>query len=261
MKAPHSPPNRLKMHHARLVLLLGMVFALGGVLPEGRALRFPWVPVTACQAAEPSKAPLLFDPKAEQVPIFDAERLLLTSAYSSRHYGKSGFRLTDPQMVVVHYTAIANLQDTLKFFKPSELNRAFRRDIASGGEVNVSAHYLVDSDGRLYQLAPEDVICRHTIGFNYTAIGIENIAADATQLSDLQAQATAGLISRMVGRHPSIRYLIGHYEYRDSVLPHYRLLVEHDASYRFTDKTDPGPTFMARVRQLLRELYGITLSD
>jgi N-acetylmuramoyl-L-alanine amidase len=203
----------------------------------------------------------LYDPQAAQVPIFNTQRLLLTSVYSRDHYGKDTFRLTDPEMIVVHYTAIDSLQETLRFFKPALLDHQVRKDIASGGDVNVSAHYLVDIHGKLYQLAPEDVICRHTIGFNHAAIGIENVAADADHLSDQQAQATAGLISRIVSRHPTIKYLIGHYEYRESNLPHYRLLIEHDAAYRFTDKIDPGPIFMARVRQLLKEHYGITLSD
>jgi N-acetylmuramoyl-L-alanine amidase len=203
----------------------------------------------------------LYDPNAVQVPVFDAQRLLLTSVYSRDHYGKDTFRLTDPELIVVHYTAIESLADTLRFFKPALLDRQFRKDIASGGDVNVSAHYVVDTTGKLYQLAPEDVICRHTIGFNYSALGIENVAADADHLSDQQAQATAALISRIVGRHPTIHYLIGHHEYRDSNLPHYRLFIEHDAAYHFTDKIDPGPIFMARVRQLLKELYGITLFE
>jgi N-acetylmuramoyl-L-alanine amidase len=201
------------------------------------------------------------DPMASQLPVFDNQRLLLTSEYSRDHYGKSGFTLTDPQMIVVHYTAIATLHDTLEFFKHPLLDRRFRADIAQGGDVNVSAHYVVDTDGALYQLAPENIVCRHIIGFNYTAIGIENIAADADHLSDRQAQATAALVSRVLERHPSIRYLIGHHEYRDSMLPHYRLLVEKDASYRFTEKIDPGPLFMARVRQLLKDVYRITLLD
>jgi N-acetylmuramoyl-L-alanine amidase len=201
------------------------------------------------------------DPQATQVPIFNEERLQLTESYSSRHYGRASYRLTDPQIIVVHYTAIATLQDTLQFFQPAQLDRQSRSDIASGGDVNVSAHYLVDSNGALYQLAPEDILCRHTIGFNYTAIGIENVAADAGHLTDRQAEATAALISRLVRRHPSLRYLIGHHEYRDTTLPHYRLFIENDPSYRFTDKIDPGPLFMTKVRQLLHDEYGITLAN
>ena len=254
-----------------LYLVVGLVCTVGALLQGCSTSRVPAGPgaaqefddhgTTLVPAHPGAPRGLAVDPVAKQVPIFDEERLLLTSAYSREHYGTSTFELTAPQMIVVHYTAIPTLKETLQFFKPSRLDRQSREDIAHGGDVNVSAHYVVDTDGELYQLAPEDVICRHTIGFNHTAIGIENVAGDADHLTDKQAEATAGLISRIIGRHPTIRYLIGHDEYRNSSLPHYRLLVEHDASYRFTDKIDPGPAFMARVRRLLKEVYGITLAD
>jgi N-acetylmuramoyl-L-alanine amidase len=105
------------------------------------------------------------------------------------------------------------------------------------------------------------VVCRHIIGFNHTAIGIENVGRDATELTEAQASSTADLVSRLVERHPSITFLIGHHEYRETGLPHYRLFRENDASYRLTDKIDPGPAFMARVRVLLKERYGIVLQD
>jgi len=119
----------------------------------------------------------------------------------------------------------------------------------------------VDRDGAVFQLAPDDVVCRHTIGFNYTAIGIENVGRNAADLTEAQASGTADLISRLVTRHPSIAYLIGHYQYRDSGLPHYRLFREDDPGYRLTVKVDPGPSFMARVRALLRERYGLVLQE
>jgi len=239
--------------------MAGAICALGILFQGCASTRLPSGP---CQGNEEAGFSLaVVDPYATQVPVFDAERLQLTSDYNRQHYGRSGFSLTDPRMIVVHYTAIASLPETLRFFKSARLDQAARRDIASGGDVNVSAHYVVDSNGDIYQLAPENVICRHTIGFNYTAIAIENVAADAGQLTERQARATAALVCRILGRHPTIRYLIGHHEYRDSTLPHYRLLVEKQASYRFTDKIDPGPQFMARVRELLEQDYGVTLAD
>ena len=239
------------MPKRRLLLCLSAIVTLGALL-QGCA-----TPVVI----NPKLSRQFFDPKATQFPVFDQQRLLLTSAYSQQHYGRSSSSLTDPRMIVVHYTDIGTLQGSLEFFQPDRLDRRLRKDIARGGDVNVSAHYVVDRNGDLYQLAPEDVICRHTIGFNYTAIGIENVAANANDLTDLQARANAALISRIKSRHPTIHYLIGHYEYRDSTLPHYRLFVEKDQSYRLTEKVDPGPAFMAKVRRLLREVYGITLSE
>jgi N-acetyl-anhydromuramyl-L-alanine amidase AmpD len=230
------------------------------LLMVGLALLF-----TGCRRpsrlAAPLTVPAVTDPQATQVPVFDAERLRLTELYSATHYGIRSYHLEQPQMIVVHYTAIPTLKESQRFFKPSHLDPSSRADIAGGGELNVAAHYLVDRNGALYQLAPEDILCRHTIGFNNRAIGIENVAANAGSLTERQAQATAGLISRIVKRHPGIRYLIGHHEYRNRQLPHYQLFQELDPTYRFTDKIDPGPQFMTRVRHLLKTRYRLTLQD
>lgn len=199
------------------------------------------------------------DPQAVQRPIFDAERIELTVDYSRHHYDVATAAMNDPQMIVVHYVTIPTLQRSMDFFRPSRIDHNIRRDIASGGEVNVSAHYLVDRDGTLYQLAGEDLLCRHIIGFNHSAIGIENVAFDADDLTKAQLEANAALISRIVQRHPSIRYLLGHHEYRDRSLPHYRLYREVDTTYRFTDKVDPGSVFMDQLRMLLDQRYNIRL--
>jgi len=202
-----------------------------------------------------------FDPEATYRGIFNDERLRLTSAYCLTHYGSDSSELAEPQMVVVHYTAFATRDESYRFFAPSKLDRVSRRDISGGGAVNVSAHYLIDRDGTILQLAPDNVVCRHVIGFNWTAIGIENVGKGAADLTEAQASATADLISRLIARHPSINYLIGHHDYRNRGLPHYRLFREHDRSYRFTPKIDPGPAFMTRVRGILKERHGIVLQD
>ncbi len=202
-----------------------------------------------------------YDQQATFRSIFNDERLRLTAAYCLTHYGSESAELREPQLVVVHYTAFATRGESLGFFVPARLDTVSRRDIKGGGAVNVSAHYMVDRDGTILQLAPDDVVCRHTIGFNWTAIGIENVGRNADDLTEAQASATADLVSRLVARHPSITYLIGHHEYRRAELSHYRLFRENDHSYRFTPKVDPGPAFMARVRGLLREHHGIVLKD
>lgn len=201
----------------------------------------------------------VYDPLAIQRPIFDKERLKLSADYALHHYGEASSFLNSPTMIIVHFTTISTLQKSLDFFLPARLDQKIRRDISGGGEVNVSTHYLVDRDGTLYQMAAEDVLCRHIIGFNHSAIGIENVAADAGQLTVAQVEANAALIGRMIQRHPSISYLLGHHEYRDRSLPHYRLLHEADPVYRFTDKVDPGPYFMAQLRDLLDKRYDIRL--
>jgi len=227
---------------------------------EKKLLRFLLLTVLLPGIVAPSTAAAsVFDPQAMQRPIFDAERLQLTVDYARHHYGEASAVLSHPQMIVVHFVTIPTLQKSLDFFRPPRIDHQIRRDIAGGGEVNVSAHYLVDRDGTLYQMAAEDVLCRHVIGFNHSAIGIENVAVNADDLTAAQLETNAALISRIIQRQPSIRYLLGHHEYRDRTLPHYQLYREVDAGYRFTDKVDPGPFFMTRLRALLAQRYGLRL--
>lgn len=185
-------------------------------------------------------------------PLFNEQRLELTREYCKLHYGTDTDRMAAQRMIVVHYTASPTLAKALEFFTPPLLSRD---DIRSGGAVNVSAHFLVDKDGSIYRLAPEDRICRHVIGFNNVALGIENVGEDKNALTDAQLQADAALIADLAGRYPTIRYLIGHYEYQDRSLPHFKLNTELDPSYHPTIKIDPGQPFMSHLRELLKDRY------
>lgn len=195
-------------------------------------------------------------PKIMDRPVFGEQRLALTRDYCRVHYGLEEWRLESPRMIVVHYTAFPTLEQSLEFFRPALLSR---QDIRSGGAVNVSAHFLVDRDGAIYRLAPEEVICRHVIGFNHVALGIENVGDSELALTGAQLESDAALIADLVARHPSIRYLVGHHEYQDPTLPHFELHRELDPSYRPTVKSDPGERFMTRLRELLQDRYQLQL--
>jgi N-acetylmuramoyl-L-alanine amidase len=192
-----------------------------------------------------------------ELPIFNEKRLALTREYARAHYGAETDRLENPQMIVVHFTAFATMKESLDFFRPTLLTS--RDDIKSGGRVNVSAHYMVDKGGEIYRTAADDILCRHIIGFNHLALGIENVAGDQRGLTDAQLKADAELIAELVRRHPTVNYLIGHHEYEDRSLPHYRLRLELQKGYRPTAKVDPGREFMARLRELLKEKYALEL--
>jgi N-acetyl-anhydromuramyl-L-alanine amidase AmpD len=202
-----------------------------------------------------------FDSQAKLSNILDNERLRLTAEYSRIHYGIDSSELSEPRMIVLHYTAFPTFKESFDFFLPARLDTKFRKDISSGGAVNVSTHYLVDKDGTVVQLASENVICRHTIGFNYTAIAIENVGSVAAQLTPAQVASDAALVSRIKKRHPSIEYLIGHQEYQDCRLPHYKLYLEKIPSYHFTPKQDPGRPFLEQVRAVLKIVYGLSFKD
>jgi N-acetylmuramoyl-L-alanine amidase len=197
-------------------------------------------------------------PALKEYPILTERRQELTREYVRLHYGLDTILLGEPQMIVVHYTAIAGLSASLGAFKPDLLG-AGRTDIAGHGDVNVGIHYVVSRDGAVYRLLPEVIIARHTIGFNWCALGIELAAKNAAELTDAQLEATANLVAWIASRYPSIKYLIGHYEYMKKDLPHFTLYRELDRSYTPTVKTDPGEAFMVKLRRKLADTYGLEL--
>lgn len=187
-----------------------------------------------------------------QKPIhFSEHRIELTLGYIRMHYGISPNDITiDPHIIVVHFTAIPTLQGSFEAFDSEELP-ASRSDIAaSEASANVSVPYLVDKDGTIYQLMPDNWMGRHVIGLNYSSIGIENVGTLGT-LTDKQLEANIKLIRHLLSKYASIDYLIGHSDYR--CFEGTPLWLEKDAGYR-TEKEDPGEAFMERLYKALPDL-------
>lgn len=182
---------------------------------------------------------------------FGPDRQALTIAYlKSRYDLPATTPAITPRMVVLHWTAIPTLEGSLEAFQPERLPSA-RGDIQQAGALNVSAHYLVDQDGTIYQLLPDTVMARHTIGLNHCAIGIENVGGTPeTPLTEAQLESNTLLVRFLAKKYP-IEYLIGHYEY--TAFEGHPLWLEKDSGYR-TLKTDPGEAFMDQVRQNLSDL-------
>src|SRR5580693_7225904 len=67
---------------------------------------------------------------------------------------------------------------TWTYFSHTRIEAA-RPELQREGELNVSAHFLVDRDGTIYRLMPETWMARHCIGLNRVAIGIENVGDGA----------------------------------------------------------------------------------
>lgn len=196
--------------------------------------------------------------KITDKPItWDAERKKLSLEYIEKRYGLKNITapLITPTMVVVHWTAIPTLAASFNAFKPSVLEG--REELQGASKLNVSAHFLVDRDGTIYRLLPENAFARHTIGLNMNAIGIENVGdGDQHKLTQAQFNANVKLIQYLHYKYP-IRYVLGHLDYQK--FKNHPLWLEKDPDY-LTQKTDPGDEWMRKLYQAFEKVgvYGIS---
>lgn len=199
-----------------------------------------WLTLVSCSSIKIIDKPI----------IFDRERVDLTLEYLDTHYGLIQDNPTIlPKIVVVHWTVIPTFEKSFTAFNPSKLPN-WRSDIANASALNVSAQFLVDQDGSIYQLLPETTMARHVIGLNHCAIGIENVGGIGEKpLTKAQLKANIKLIKYLKKKY-DIDYVIGHYEY--TYFEDHELWLEKDDGYR-TEKTDPGKKFLANIRKSLKK--------
>jgi N-acetyl-anhydromuramyl-L-alanine amidase AmpD len=179
--------------------------------------------------------------------IFDEQRLALTQEYVHKHYGLNPHETKiTPRIIVIHWTASNDFDASMQRFIRPTLS-CDRTDINKASKLNVSAHFMVDRDGKVYRLMDETTMARHIIGLNHCAIGIENVGGEgnANNLTPSQLQANLDLIRYLENKYATIDYLIGHYEYTN--FTKHPLWLEKDNNYR-TIKYDPSPSFMQRLR-------------
>jgi len=127
-------------------------------------------------------------PTIVQKPIpFPAKRKHEMAAYAKRHYGIDSYRLRDPKVIVEHYTVTSTFQQTWNTFAPDTADAELHE------LPGTCAHYVIDKDGTIYQLVPRSIMCRHTVGLNYTAIGIEHVGSSDSQVMSNGKQLAASL--------------------------------------------------------------------
>jgi beta-N-acetylhexosaminidase len=161
-------------------------------------------------------------PAIVQKPIpFPAKRKQEMAAYARRHYGIDSYRLRDPKVIVEHYTVTSTFQQTFNTFAPDNPDSELKE------LPGTCAHYVIDRDGTIYQLVPRSIMCRHTVGLNYTAIGIEHVGFSDGEILRNAKQLDASL---RLTRWLRCRYgigvnnVIGHSESLSS--PYHRERVE-----------------------------------
>jgi N-acetylmuramoyl-L-alanine amidase-like protein len=184
------------------VILLGGACSSGTHSPPVRITGSSGLPTPNHTEAAVPRPPIVQDP----IP-FPNSRKEETRAYAVEHYGLDTFNLVDPQVIVEHFTA----SDT---FPP--VFAAFADDAPHLGELpGTCSHFVIDRDGTIYQLVPVDLMCRHTVGLNWTAIGIEMVGLSDQDILDNpdQLKAAIGLSLWLMERfHIQLRNVIGHNE-------------------------------------------------
>jgi beta-N-acetylhexosaminidase len=134
------------------------------------------------------------------------------AAYAKRHYGIADYRLVSPQVIVIHYTETASVAETYDMFAPDT------PDIELHELPNVCSHFVIDQGGAIYQLVPLRYMCRHTVGLNDTAIGVEHVASSDAQVLGNRSQLESSLklthwlrcrygidVANVIGHNESLR--------------------------------------------------------
>jgi beta-N-acetylhexosaminidase len=202
----------------------------------------PNVPATL--PPKPSAA-LAKRPPIVQSPIpFGAKRKAEMASYARRHYGLDTYRLIDPHVIVIHYTETPDFQSTWNTFAPdvpdSELHEL----------PNTCAHFVVDADGTIHQLVPVGIMCRHTVGLNWTAIGVEHVGFSDGEVLGRARQMRASL--RLV-RWLRCRFqipladVIGHNESLSSAYHHERVAALRGQTHSDFSRADMN-VYRSRLR-------------
>lgn len=218
------------------LLVLAVILTCAPALATG-------TPPRSTQALQPR---IVWDP----IP-FGPQRKAEMSAYVRRHYGsfmRPTWRLIDPHVIVIHYT------DSSTF---SSAWNTFANDVPDS-ELHelpaTCAHFVIDTNGTIYQLVSLGTMCRHTVGLNWTAIGIEHVGFSDGQILNDRSQITASLklVRWLRCRfHVSIKNVIGHNESLSS--PYHR---EDVPSLRNQTHGDWNHADMQVYRARLRALGG-----
>jgi hypothetical protein len=211
----------------------------GGRLAGADAARHAGAVLALARAVVPARV--------VQRPIpFGARREEEMRAYARRHYGIDDHRLNRPRVIVQHYTVTDSFEPVYDYFATD----------APDPELNelpgICSHYVIDRDGTIYQLVSTRIMCRHTVGLNWTAIGIEHVGRSDAQVLGNRRQLAASLrLTRMLqGRHGiSTANVIGHNENRSS--PYHR---ERVPRLRSQTHADFPRAAMNRYRRLLERL-------
>jgi hypothetical protein len=178
-----------------LAAIVALVAAAG---PGGAAQT---VPVAAPAVAKPVI-------KKRLIP-FGQSRKDEMAAYSKRHYGERTYVLSDPRVIVIHFAAAGSLSSIYNTFASDNPDVEFHE------LPNVCSHFAVGADGKIVNFVPTNIRCRHTVGLNQVALGIEHVGFSDADVLNRKPQFKASLRLTQFLRCRfgiSVKNVIGHNE-------------------------------------------------
>jgi N-acetylmuramoyl-L-alanine amidase len=175
-------------------------------------------------------------------------RLRETSFYAQRHYGLRTATINAPHVIVEHLTVNDSIDATFNTFA---LNVP---DVELHELPGLCSQFAIARNGAIYQFTPVTFLCRHTVGLNWTAIGIEHVGYREADVFARRVQLAASLrLTRWLRCRYGIavRDVIGHAESLSS--PFHR---ERVAALRTQTHGDWQRWAMRRYRAQLRAQGG-----
>ena len=192
-------------------------------------------------AAAPPPPPIV----RQYIP-FPATRKREMAAYARRHYGTSGYRLVAPKVIVEHVAVAGSTSAVRATFAPD------RADPELHELPGTCSHYVVGATGTVVALVPLSLMCRHTVGLNDVAIGIEHVGFHDADVLGRPQELSASLKLTQYLRCRfgiALKNVIGHNESLTSPYHHERV-----ARLRTQTHGDMVHASMLRYRAKLRRL-------
>lgn len=201
----------------------------------------PSAPGSAAATQPPPRPPI-----TKWLIPFGPKRKREMAEYSERHYGEHTWRLRHPHVIVEHISEASSVAADYNTFADDV------PDVELHELPQVCAHFVIGSSGRIVQMVNLRTRCRHTVGLNWTTIGIEHVGYADSDVLDNPAQLRASLRLTQYLRcrfRIKVRNVIGHHESLSS--PYHRELVP---SLRHQTHGDWKHSSMQVYRRKLRQL-------
>lgn len=179
-------------------------------------------------------------PLVDKLIQWNKRRLDLTREYAALHYDRPLLEAILPQAIVLCWHGYASAEVCFTAFDSVENKKL------PFGNLNISCHFMVDKDGTIYRLMPDNGFARHTPGVDWCSIGIENIGVKAGEgVTEAQVKANVALVKSLRMKYTKIKYVID--QSQQELLEQTGLYQERVQGYRL-GKMVPPDKFMAELK-------------